>query len=586
MGRLKSHRPVSEEGTRSLEHCQRRPPRSPLSVPTPPQTPTLNSPQNGLPRTLPLKSPGSGPTEEEFEHDVPERLGPLRFVKLANTPLPGGRRVFLRPHHVSGPGAGEDGPSRATAGCQGEGVLSCPRQRMGSGVRCEPGELRTKVGGRTEKAGPPGRKLTTDNSCGLWRMIYLQNMRFRRKRLDFEWTQKAGAWSVSSNVVYTLLSSWKNRRRILITSSGAREYLAGQCGGLNSNDGYIPPFPETVPCVSGFHPPGWNSSQCDPREKQYLAAPPRHAEWTPMGNCFPWSSSETCPNLQPSQPPAPDPTTLPALNPSPLAWLLAKSWVRIQIFQLHQLQYHLLNTSSAGRGHRCGHHEVPPRTAPCLQVSDAPTSATLWKSTPGTDPTHLNGVYLIRALNVKIPHLNPLILCFGFFLKGPHLSVPAVSTGGGGHVHLLPPAMAQLTYCSLFLPTICRTRAAGNPVLTTPTIPYGSGTLRPGFPVSFHPRINLPFLTMCSSHATAQHGGHQQGQVPLGHHKEKYFLRTKAKAALNQFQTDLANLEREITARNEQLDLPYEYLKPSLTENTSSLSDSKAPPPGRPQISL
>ncbi|KAB1265527.1 Arachidonate 12-lipoxygenase; 12S-type [Camelus dromedarius] len=184
----------------------------------------------------------AGP-EEEFEHDVPERLGPLRFVKLANTPLPGGRRVFLRPHHVSGPGAGEDGPSRATAGCQGEGVLSCPRQRMGSGVRCEPGELRTK--------------------------------------------------------------------------------------------------------------------------------------------------------LQPSQPPAPDPTTLPALNPSPLAWLLAKSWVRIQIFQLHQLQYHLLNTSSAGRGHRCGHHEVPPRTAPCLQVSDAPTSATLWKSTPGTDPTHLNGVYLI-----------------------------------------------------------------------------------------------------------------------------------------------------------------------------------------------
>ncbi|KAB1265528.1 Arachidonate 12-lipoxygenase; 12S-type [Camelus dromedarius] len=424
-------------------------------------------------------------------------------------------------------------------------------------------------------AGPPGRKLTTDNSCGLWRMIYLQNMRFRRKRLDFEWTQKAGAWSVSSNVVYTLLSSWKNRRRILITSSGAREYLAGQCGGLNSNDGYIPPFPETVPCVSGFHPPGWNSSQCDPREKQYLAAPPRHAEWTPMGNCFPWSSSETCPNLQPSQPPAPDPTTLPALNPSPLAWLLAKSWVRIQIFQLHQLQYHLLNTSSAGRGHRCGHHEVPPRTAPCLQVSDAPTSATLWKSTPGTDPTHLNGVYLIRSTS----------LCPGSEHRwwGPRALAPA---GHGSADLLLPLPPDDLSNAGCWEPSA---HYAHDPLRlwditarwTLNPVPFP-----PGFPVSFHPRINLPFLTMCSSHATAQHGGHQQGQVPLGHHKEKYFLRTKAKAALNQFQTDLANLEREITARNEQLDLPYEYLKPSLTENTSSLSDSKAPPPGRPQISL
>lgn len=59
--------------------------------------------------------------------------------------------------------------------------------------------------------------------------------------------------------------------------------------------------------------------------------------------------------------------------------------------------------------------------------------------------------------------------------------------------------------------------------------------------------------------------------MPLGHHKEKYFSSPKAKAVLNQFQTDLENLEKEIIARNEQLDLPYDYLKPSRIENSVTI---------------
>ena len=57
-------------------------------------------------------------------------------------------------------------------------------------------------------------------------------------------------------------------------------------------------------------------------------------------------------------------------------------------------------------------------------------------------------------------------------------------------------------------------------------------------------------------------------QVPLGHHREDYFSGPEPKAVLRQFQTDLDNLEREIVARNEQLDLPYEYLRPSRIENS------------------
>ncbi|KAK1331588.1 hypothetical protein QTO34_009545 [Cnephaeus nilssonii] len=56
--------------------------------------------------------------------------------------------------------------------------------------------------------------------------------------------------------------------------------------------------------------------------------------------------------------------------------------------------------------------------------------------------------------------------------------------------------------------------------------------------------------------------------VPLGRHKEEYFSGPEPKAVLRQFQADLDNLEKEILARNEQLELPYEYLKPSLIESS------------------
>ncbi|KAM7067818.1 polyunsaturated fatty acid lipoxygenase ALOX12-like isoform 2-T2 [Molossus nigricans] len=150
-----------------------------------------------------------------------------------------------------------------------------------------------------------------------------------------------------------------------------------------------------------------------------------------------------------------------------------------------------------------------------------------------------------------------------------------------------------------------------------------------GFPVSFQSRAQLcHFLTMCIFTCTAQHAAVNKGQfdwyawipnapcsmrmpppttkedismdtvmgslpnvfqsclqmtiawllswsqpdmVPLGHHKEEYFSGSEPKAVLKQFQRDLDNLESEIVARNEQLDLPYEYLKPSLIENSVTI---------------
>ncbi|ELK29336.1 Arachidonate 12-lipoxygenase, 12S-type [Myotis davidii] len=66
-------------------------------------------------------------------------------------------------------------------------------------------------------------------------------------------------------------------------------------------------------------------------------------------------------------------------------------------------------------------------------------------------------------------------------------------------------------------------------------------------------------------------GLHPVFKVPLGHHQEEYFSDPEPKAVLRQFQADLDNLEKEIVARNEQLDLPYEHLKPSLIENSITI---------------
>ncbi|XP_044539813.1 polyunsaturated fatty acid lipoxygenase ALOX12-like, partial [Gracilinanus agilis] len=149
-----------------------------------------------------------------------------------------------------------------------------------------------------------------------------------------------------------------------------------------------------------------------------------------------------------------------------------------------------------------------------------------------------------------------------------------------------------------------------------------------GFPVSFKSSAQLcHFLTMCIFTSSAQHSAVNQGQqdwyswVPnapdtmrqpppttkdvtlemvmatlpkvyqsclqmamtwllsrvqpnrilLGHLKEEYFSGPEPKAVLSRFQEDLDILEREIVARNEGLDLPYEYLMPGRIENSITI---------------
>lgn len=59
--------------------------------------------------------------------------------------------------------------------------------------------------------------------------------------------------------------------------------------------------------------------------------------------------------------------------------------------------------------------------------------------------------------------------------------------------------------------------------------------------------------------------------MPLGQHSEEHFANPKAKAVLKKFREELAALDEEIEIRNKGLDIPYEYLRPSLVENSVAI---------------
>ncbi|XP_059936614.1 polyunsaturated fatty acid lipoxygenase ALOX12 isoform X4 [Mesoplodon densirostris] len=623
---------------------------------------------------------GGSTKEEEFEHDIPEDLGPLQFVKLRKHHSLVDNAWFCDHITVQGPVAFEEATFPCYRWVQADSVLCLPE-----GTACLAGnnaldvfqkhrekelkERRQIYCWATWKEGLP---LTIAAGC---EDDLPANMRFHEeKRLDFEWTLKEVMLETLLKRVYTLLSSWNcledfdhifwGQKSTLAEKvcqhwqddelfgyqflNGANPMLLRRCTSLPSRL-VLPSGMEELRVQLEKELQNSSLFEADfilldgipanviQGEKQYLAAPLVMLKMDTSGKLLPMAIQ--------IQPPSPSSPTPPLFLPSdpPLAWLLAKSWVRNSDFQLHQLQYHLLNTHLLAE-------VIAVATMRCL---------------PGLHPVFKLLIPHIRyTMEINTRARTQLISDGGIFDK-------AVSTGGGGHVHLLRRALAQLTYCSLCPPNDLADRG----LLGTPGALYACDALRlweitaryvegiihlfycgddvvrgdpelqvwcreitevglcqaqnRGFPISFQSQNQLcHFLTMCVFTCTAQHGAINQGQldwyawvpnapctmrmpppttkedvtmatvmgslpdvqqaglqmvitwhlgrrqpdmVPLGHHKEKYFSDPKAKSVLNQFQTDLENLEREITARNEQLDLPYEYLKPSFIENSITI---------------
>ncbi|GAB5580423.1 polyunsaturated fatty acid lipoxygenase ALOX12 isoform X2 [Prionailurus iriomotensis] len=622
--------------------------------------------------------------EEEFERDVPKDLGPLQFVKLRKHHSLVDDAWFCDCITVRGPGACEEATFfPCYRWVQGQDVLSLPEgtaRLAGDNAldvfqkhrEKELKERRRLYCWATWKEGLP-RTIAAERQDDL-----PPNSRFHEeKRLDFEWALKAGALETVLKRVYTLLSSWSRLEDFDQIFWGQKSDLAervhhcwrdDELFGYQFLNGANPmvlrrsaSLPSRLVLPSGTEALGAQlerelqsgslfeadfslldgiPANVIRGEKQYLAAPLVMLQMRPEGKLLP-----VVIQIQPPSPSCPAPPLFLPSDP-PLAWLLAKIWVRNSDFQLHQLQYHLLNTHLVAE-------VIAVATMRCL---------------PGLHPVFKLLIPHIRyTLEINTRARSQLISEGGIFDK-------AVSTGGGGHVHLLRRAMAQLTYSSLCPPDDLAARG----LLGIPSALYAHDALRlweiiarqrryvqgivrlfyhrddvvrgdpelqawcreitevglcqaqdRGFPASFQSQSQLcHFLTMCVFTCTAQHGAINQGQldwyawvpnapctmrmpppttkedvkmatvmgslpdirqaclqmtitwhlgrrqpdmVPLGHHKEKYFSSPKAKAVLSQFQTDLENLEREITARNAQVDLPYDYLRPSRIENSVTI---------------
>ncbi|XP_052050449.1 polyunsaturated fatty acid lipoxygenase ALOX12 isoform X3 [Apodemus sylvaticus] len=501
------------------------------------------------------------------------------------------------------------------------------------------------------------------------------NMRFHEeKRLDFEWTLKAGVLEMGLKRVYTFLRSWDRLEDFDQIFWGQKSVLAEKVHRCWQDDdlfGYqflnganpmllrrstslpsrlvLPSGTEELQAQLEKELKNGSLFEADfilldgipanviRGEQQYLAAPLVMLRMDPGGKLLPMAIQ-----IQPPNPSSPAPTLFLPSDP-PLAWLLAKIWVRNADFQLQELQFHLLNTHLVAE-------VIAVATMRCL---------------PGLHPIFKLLVPHIRyTMEINTRSRTQLISDGGIFDQ-------VVSTGGGGHVQLLTRAVAQLTYHSLCPPDDLANRG----LLRIPSALYAQDALRlwevtaryvkgmvhlfyqsddivrgdpelqawcreitevglchaqdRGFPVSFQTRAQLcHFLTMCVFTCTSQHAAINQGQldwyrwvpnapctmrmppptnkddvtmetvmgslpdiqksclqmtitwhlgrlqpdmVPLGRHKEKYFSDPRTKVVLSQFQADLENLEKEITARNEQLDLPYEYLKPSRIENSITI---------------
>ncbi|KAG8507139.1 Arachidonate 12-lipoxygenase, 12S-type, partial [Galemys pyrenaicus] len=503
--------------------------------------------------------------EEEFECHVAEDLGPLQFVKLRKHHSLVDDAWFCDRITVQGPGDSDRAAFPCYRWVQGKDVLSLPE-----GTARLPGNNALDIFQKHREEELKERQQTYRWATwkeGLFLTIAADtkedlppDMRFHEeKRMDFEWTQKAGALETILKRVYTFLNSWNRLEDFDQIFWGQKSALAEkvhQCWQddeffgyqfLNGANPMLLRRSTSLPSRLLF-PPGMEElrTQLEKElqqgslfeadfilldeiptnvvqgEKQYLAAPLVMLKLTPYGKLLPMAIQ--------IQPPSPSLPTPPLFLPSdpPLAWLLAKCWVRNSDFQLHQLQYHLLNTHLLAE-------VIAVATMRCLSELHP-----LFK---------LLIPHIRYTMEINTRARTELISEGGIFDKG-------VSTGGEGLLVLLRRATAQLTYRSLCPPDDLADRG----LLGVPSALYAHDALRlweiiaryvegmvhlfyygddavrgdpelqawcreitevgllqaqdRGFPASFQSRKQLcHFLTMCIFTCTSQHSAINQGQL-------------------------------------------------------------------------
>ncbi|XP_045442555.1 polyunsaturated fatty acid lipoxygenase ALOX15 [Pipistrellus kuhlii] len=589
--------------------------------------------------------------ETEFQEDVKESLGPLLFVKMRKKQLLQDDAWFCNWISVQGPGAaGEEYWFPCYRWVEGSGILSLP-EGTGRTLVEDPQGLFKK---HREEELEERRKLY---KWGNWKDGLILNVaadnlddlpqdeRFLEdKRIDFESSLAKGLAKIAVKDSLNVLVPWNDLddfNRIFwydhsklaekVRDSWKEDALFGY-QFLNGANPMLLRRSSSLPARLVF-PSGMEELQAQLEQElkggtlfeadfslldgikanvilgsqQYLAAPLVMLKLQPDGKLLPMVIQLELPRTG-----SPPPTLFLPTDP-PMAWLLAKCWVRSSDFQLHELLSHLLRA-------------------------------------------HLMAEVIAMATMRCLPSIHPIF--------------KVVSTGGGGHLEMLRRARAFLTYRSFCPPDDLADRG----LLGVKSSYYAQDALRlweimyryvegivslhfkmdnavkkdlelqtwcreiteiglrgaqdQGFPMSLESRDQLCyFVTMCIFTCTGQHSSVHLGQldwyawvpnapctmrlpppttkdvtletvmatlpnfhqaslqmsmtwqlgrrqpisVLLGQHEEEYFSGPEPKAALKKFREELAALDKEIEIRNAKLDMPYEYLRPSRVENSVAI---------------
>ncbi|XP_043855258.1 LOW QUALITY PROTEIN: polyunsaturated fatty acid lipoxygenase ALOX15-like [Dromiciops gliroides] len=503
---------------------------------------------------------------EEFNVEVSKVLGPLLFVKVYKRRLLAEDSWFCDRITVQGPG---DSGVEAT--------FPCYRWVLGAGVVCLP-----EGTARTVRDDPQGffktyreeelKERRKQYSWHSWKDNVIRTVsgttlsdlpldeRFHEeKRIDFECSLAKGLKDLAVKDALNVLSCWKSLEDFDRIFWSGQSKLAEKVRDSWKDDAFfgyqflnganpmllrrstilpsrlkLPPGSEELQAELERHLQAGSLFEADFSLldgiqgnvilccQQYLAAPLVMLKLEPDGNLLPMAIQIQVPSLGLPTPPV----FLP--SDPPMAWLLAKAWVRSSDFQLHQLQYHLL------RGHLMA-EVISVATMRCL-----PTLHPIFK---------ILIPHLRYTMEINIRARTGLVSNGGVFDQ-------VVSSGGGGHVTVLQRAGSFLTYRSLCPPNDLADRR----LLGVPSSHYAHDALRlweiikryvegivhlyyaddeavendpelqtwckeitevglhgaqdRGFPTSFHSRDDLCFfVTMCIFTCTGQHSSVHQGQL-------------------------------------------------------------------------
>uniref|UniRef100_A0A9L0RCP2 Polyunsaturated fatty acid lipoxygenase ALOX15 n=1 Tax=Equus caballus TaxID=9796 RepID=A0A9L0RCP2_HORSE len=498
--------------------------------------------------------------EAEFKVDVPEFLGPLLFVKLRKWHLLNDDAWFCNWISVQGPGAsGDEFRFPRYRWVEGDGVLSLPEGT-----------------GRTVVDDPQG---------------------FFKKHREEVLEERRKLYRLFLNGTNPMLLRRSTRLPARLVFPPGMEELQAQLekelqGGML--------FEADFSLLDGIKA---NVILCS---QQYLAAPLVLLKLQPDGKLLPMVIQLQLPREGSPPPPLFLPTD------PPMVWLLAKCWVRSSDFQLHELQSHLLRYTmeinirarsglvsnmgifdqvvSTGGG---GHVELLRRAGPFLTYrsfcpSDdledrgllgvkssfyAQDALRLWevifrRYVEGIVNLHYKTDRAVKEdleLQTWCREITEIGLLgaqdrgFPVSLESRdqvcHFVTMCIFTCTGQHssVHL-----GQLDWYA-WVPNAPCTMRLPPPTTKDATLETVMATL---------PNVHQSSLQMS---ITWQLGRRQPVMVALGQHEEEYFSGPGPKAVLKKFREDLAALDKEIEIRNAKLDMPYEYLRPSLVENSVAI---------------